>query len=69
MSAALTLSLIFPRYRPGFFVAAILIAASRVVLDKHYLSDIVAGSMLGIVTVALLYQRYFRTALDETPII
>jgi membrane-associated phospholipid phosphatase len=67
MSAALTLSLIFPRYRPGFFAAALLIAASRVVLDQHFLSDVVAGSMLGIVTVVLLYQRYFRTALDETP--
>jgi membrane-associated phospholipid phosphatase len=66
MSVALTLSLILPRYRPEFFAAAVLIAASRVVLDKHYLSDVVAGSMLGIVTVVMLYQRYFRTALDET---
>jgi membrane-associated phospholipid phosphatase len=65
MSAALTLSLIFPRFRPVFIAIAILIVASRVVLDQHYLSDIVAGSMLGVVSVTLLYQRYFRTALDE----
>ena len=65
LSAALTLSLLLPRFRPAFFAAGIIIAASRVVLDQHYLSDIAAGSMLGVVTVTLLYQRYFRTALDE----
>ncbi|MGC8775337.1 MAG: phosphatase PAP2 family protein [Chlorobaculum sp.] len=66
LSAALTLSLLFPRFRPVFVIAGSTIAASRVVLCQHYLSDIVAGSALGAVTVALLYQRYFRNALDET---
>lgn len=66
LSAALTLSLLFPRFRPVFIIAGSTIAASRVVLCQHYLSDIVAGSALGAVTVALLYQRYFRNALDET---
>jgi membrane-associated phospholipid phosphatase len=66
LSAALTLSLLFPRFRLAFIAAGVLIAASRVVLCQHYLSDIVAGSVLGGVTAVLLYQRYFRTALDET---
>ncbi|HWR00700.1 MAG TPA: phosphatase PAP2 family protein [Chlorobaculum sp.] len=65
LSVALTLSLIFPRFRLAFITAGIIIAASRVVLDQHYLSDITAGSILGVVTVTLFYQRYFRTALDE----
>jgi membrane-associated phospholipid phosphatase len=66
LSAALSLSLLFPRFRPAFIAAAMLIAASRVVLCQHYLSDVVAGSALGVATFALLYQRYFRTAFDET---
>jgi membrane-associated phospholipid phosphatase len=65
LSAALTLSLLLPRFRPVFITVALLIASSRVVLDQHYLSDVVSGSMLGAVTVTLLYQRYFRTALNE----
>ena len=63
---ALTLSLLYPRFRAAFLAGAMLIAVSRVVLCQHYLSDIVAGSALGAVTVVLLYQRYFRNALDET---
>jgi membrane-associated phospholipid phosphatase len=66
LSAALSLSLLFPRFKPAFIAVAMLIAASRVVLCQHYLSDVLAGSALGVVTFALLYQRYFRTAFDET---
>lgn len=66
LSAALSLSLFFPRLRPLFIAAGVTIAVSRVVLCQHYLSDIVAGSALGAATVALLYQRYFRKAFDET---
>lgn len=68
LSAALSLSLLYPRFRAAFIVAAMVIAASRVALCQHYLSDVVAGSALGALTVALLYQRYFRTAFDETTI-
>lgn len=64
LSAALSLSLLFPRFRPAFLAGAMLIAASRVVLCQHYLGDIVAGSALGAATVALLYQRYFRDAFE-----
>lgn len=67
LSAALSLSLLFPRFRPAFIIAGVTVAASRVVLCQHYLSDIVAGSALGVATTALLYQqRYFRHAPDET---
>jgi len=66
LSAALTLSLLFPRFKLAFIASGVLIAASRVVLCQHYLSDIVAGSVLGGVTAVLLYQRYFRTTLNET---
>jgi membrane-associated phospholipid phosphatase len=65
LSVAWTLSLLFPRFRPLFLAGGLLVAASRMVLTHHYLSDVVAGSMLGVATVMLLYQRYFRKALDE----
>jgi len=65
MSAALTLSLLFPRSRPLFIALGLLIAASRIVLDQHYLSDVAAGSMLGVATALILYQRLFRPKLDE----
>lgn len=66
LSAAMTLSLLFPRYRLMFMSGALLVATSRVVLCQHYLSDVVAGSMLGVLTTTLLYQRYFRSQLNES---
>ncbi|MBN1929541.1 MAG: phosphatase PAP2 family protein [Chlorobiaceae bacterium] len=67
LSAALSLSLMLPRLRPVFIIAGIIIAASRVVLCQHYLSDIIAGSTLGVVTVMLLYQRFFPASADDKP--
>lgn len=64
-SVAVTLSLLFPRFRILFLSAAAVVAASRVVLVQHYISDIVAGSILGAATVVLFHQRYFRTALHD----
>jgi len=67
LSAALSLSLLLPRFQPVFIIVAFIIAASRVVLCQHYLSDIVAGSALGIVTVVLLQQRFFPANSGEKP--
>lgn len=64
LSAALSLSLLLPRFRPVFITAGIVIAVSRVVLCQHYLSDIVAGSALGVVTVVVLQPRFFRADPD-----
>jgi len=47
VAAALVLSALFPRLRPVFLGFAVLIAASRIVLDAHYLSDVLAGATLG----------------------
>ncbi|ABL64746.1 phosphatase PAP2 family protein [Chlorobium phaeobacteroides] len=60
-SAAAALSLLFPRFRLFFFTAAILIAFSRIAINKHYISDVLAGSLLGLASTAFLYQRYFMT--------
>jgi len=69
LSVAMTLSLLLPRFRLLFMAGAILVVASRVILCQHYLSDVIAGSMLGFITVVLLYQRYFHTPADETRIV
>ncbi|NTU44590.1 MAG: phosphatase PAP2 family protein [Chlorobiaceae bacterium] len=63
-SAAIVLSMYYPRWRVLFFSAAILIACSRIVLTKHYISDVIAGSFLGIASTVLLYNRYFKTRLN-----
>ena len=65
LGVAVTLSLLLPRFRVIFITAGVFIALSRMVLDQHYLSDVVAGSTLGAATVFLLYQRYFSTAPAE----
>jgi undecaprenyl-diphosphatase len=47
VAAALAFSAVFPRGKPAFLAAALLIAISRMVLESHYLSDVIAGAMLG----------------------
>jgi undecaprenyl-diphosphatase len=46
-AAALAFGALFPRWRQVFLVVAVAIAVSRIVLDLHYLSDVVAGAALG----------------------
>jgi undecaprenyl-diphosphatase len=54
-AAAVALSSLFPRWRPAFAAGAIAIGISRIVLNVHYLSDVVAGAVLGAaVAIALL---------------
>lgn len=38
----------FPRARVPIYALAAFVAASRIMLDKHYLSDVTAGALLGI---------------------
>jgi len=47
-----------PGWRPWFIVFAIAVAVSRVVVNAHYLSDIIAGALVGMLT-ALLIQKLF----------
>ena len=60
-SVASTLCILFPQYRIVFFLWAALIAFSRVATTQHYLSDVLAGSLLGAASTAFLYHRYFKT--------
>jgi membrane-associated phospholipid phosphatase len=53
-SLALALSYLYPKYRFLFFPAAVAIAASRVLLSVHFLSDVIFGAYIGIATVQVL---------------
>ncbi len=67
LGAATVLAILFPRFRPLFLLAGLTVAVSRVVLTQHYVSDIMAGSLLGAVTTAVLYRNLFRKSLDAKP--
>lgn len=49
LSLAIVGSSCWPRYAWVFWLLGIAIAVSRIVLNVHYLSDVLAGSLLGII--------------------
>ncbi|MFA5179887.1 MAG: phosphatase PAP2 family protein [Syntrophales bacterium] len=57
----MAMTVLFPRYRLVWYVLAILVSISRVIVGAHYLSDVLAGAYVAVITVVLLRgQRYFR---------
>ncbi len=66
LSVAMFLALLFPRWRFAAFFAGILVAFSRIYLSQHYISDVIAGSFLGIVSTVLLYNHSFNSKLDAS---
>ncbi len=54
----LGLALLLPRYWFIFFIIAVLVCASRLVVSAHYLSDVMAGFYLSIWVVPWIYQRF-----------
>lgn len=68
-SILVALGSLWPRGRTVLWIYAIAIAASRVVVSAHYLSDIMAGAVVGTVG-ALLVRRWFalrRLGFSLTP--
>lgn len=59
-SVATTLGLFYPVLQLPLLAAAVLIAASRIVLGMHFLSDVLAGTALG---VALGFASFYLFAL------
>jgi len=57
---AAALSVLFPAYRSTFFLLALVIAACRLVLAVHYLSDVLAGFVVGICFVVILQVAFTR---------
>lgn len=72
IAALLTaLYLIFPRRAYLYVIAATLPVMSRVVIGAHFLSDVIFGSYLGIVTTILLKQIFAKNGMwlpaEKTP--
>lgn len=64
---AMILSFLFPRLKWIWLFFAILIGLSRIVLAQHYVSDVVFGAYVGIVTVMLIIsnQKSLEIYLDK----
>jgi membrane-associated phospholipid phosphatase len=60
---AAALGLFLPRLRSAFFAYALVIAATRVAIDAHYLADVVAGGAFGIVSTYFLRDAALRRGL------
>ena len=60
-AAMLALGFIYPPLRPLFILVALLVAASRVIITAHYLSDVIGGAFFGIAAV-LLWRAWFEHA-------
>ena len=58
-AVAAALIVLFPRWQIAFWLFALVMAASRVMVNAHYLSDIVAGAVVGSLT-ALVVAAQFR---------
>jgi membrane-associated phospholipid phosphatase len=67
LGAASAMALIFPRYKIFFYLVGVIVAASRIILAQHWLSDVIAGSILGLATTILLYNKYFRKTMYDKP--
>jgi membrane-associated phospholipid phosphatase len=62
-AAATALALLVPASALPLFAAASMIAASRLAIGAHYFSDVVAGSLLGIVCTLLVARAFARRGL------
>jgi membrane-associated phospholipid phosphatase len=57
-SLAAALSVLYPNGRLFFFPAAIVTAASRIILTSHFLSDVIFGAYIGVAGVYLLKEFF-----------
>jgi undecaprenyl-diphosphatase len=65
-AAAVAIALIWPRLRWPMLVYAVIIAASRVALDAHYLSDVIAGAFVGSIGALMVRDWFARRNLGFT---
>jgi membrane-associated phospholipid phosphatase len=61
VAAAVAFGVLFPRWRGVFRAGALLIAVSRVALDLHYVSDVIAGALVGAGTAIVVLGQLGRT--------
>jgi membrane-associated phospholipid phosphatase len=55
-TVATALAILFPRFGIPLFIIAAAVSATRIILTAHYLSDVIAGALVGILcTLAVKY--------------
>ena len=59
-AAAIAIGAIWPRARPAMWLYALIIMFSRVVINVHHPSDVLAGALVGVVG-ALMVRRWFAS--------
>ncbi len=52
---AVVLSFVFPRWRLWWYMTAVLVAFSRVYMDIHFVSDVLAGGIVGVLVAKGLF--------------
>jgi len=69
-AVAVVLCVLLPRVWPVWLVAGVVVAATRVLINVHYVSDVVFGCALGLVFAVWLrdgFRRWFRSELALFP--
>lgn len=57
-AVAVSVGLFYPQLMPWLLTAAVLIAASRIILGMHFLSDVVAGSAIGVILASTAFHVF-----------
>ena len=58
-TAMLSLAFIYPRLRPLFFLVAVMVSASRIIIGAHYAGDVAAATYIA-VAAAVLWRGWFE---------
>jgi len=66
MSIMVALGILFPKFRMVYYLIGVIIASSRAVITAHYLSDVMIGGLIGVLTSVLLYNRFFKKRLGDS---
>ncbi|BAF70524.1 phosphoesterase, Pap2 family [Nitratiruptor sp. SB155-2] len=61
-AAMVALGFIYPKFRYFFWIVAILVGLSRVVLTQHFLSDVIVGALIGTLCAIWLHKRMFHAS-------
>jgi lipid A 4'-phosphatase len=65
---ATAFSLLWPRGITAYWLAALLVMASRIVIDAHYLSDVIAGAALGAIVAWTIWRSFPRLSSPPRPV-
>ena len=66
VAAGLSLAFLFPRFRTVLLTIAVVIALSRIGVSAHYLSDVIAGGMVAVVTTYLWKDWFTRRGMPPS---